>query len=91
MSKKLMLLLLLCSGLFASDLCKVSTDKIDKLYSSMIIDLRNHDDDSLAMNFASFKFWLDSGIVYCNKPISDMLLKQKSELYPRIQNILKGK
>lgn len=88
--KKILLLLLLCSGLFASDLCKVSTDKIDKLYSSMIIDLRNYDDDSLAMNFASYKFWLDSGIVYCDKPISDILLKQKSEVYPKIQNILKG-
>lgn len=87
--KKIFLLLFLCGSLFANSLCKASIDKIDKLYSLMIIDLANNDNNSLSINFTSYKIWLDFGIVYCDKEMSDILLKQKSELYPKIKNILK--
>lgn len=86
--KKIFLLLLLCSWVFANDLCDYSSNKINKIYESIFIDLKNNDKTSMSMNFISLKTWVDFGIIYCDGAMANKLLQSKRDIFPKIQNFL---
>jgi len=54
--KKIFLLLIFSTVLFANNLCNVSKIKVDKIMEIMIIDLKNNDIDSLQVNYETFIF-----------------------------------
>lgn len=85
--KKIFLLLLLCSGLFANDLCTKSKDKANRSMEIMIIDIKNRDINSLRVNYEYFKAWIDMAIMNCDDE-SDFLLDTKSKMAVSIGSVL---
>lgn len=86
--KKIFLLLLLSSGLFANSLCTVSISKVDKSIEIMIIDLKNNDIDSLRVNYETFKVWVNMAIMNCDGAMHYFLLDIKSKMAVDIGGIL---
>lgn len=86
--KKILLLLLLCSGLFANNLCTVSRSKVDKSIEIMIIDLKNNDINSLRVNYEYFKVWIDMAIMNCDGAMYYFLLDTKSKMAVSIGSAL---
>ena len=72
--KKIFLLLLLCSGLFADKYCDLAKSNVNKTMDLMIIDVKNNDKLSLQMNFSAFKVLINNGVMVCQgKDYKDML------------------
>lgn len=86
--KKILLLLLLCSGLFANSLCTVSKSKVDKSIEIMLIDLKNNDIDSLKVNYETFKVWVDMGIMNCDGAMYHFLLDTKVKITASVGSVL---
>lgn len=86
--KKIFLVLLLCSGLFANSLCILSKNKVDKSIEIMLVDFKNNDIDSLRVNYEYFKVWIDMAIMNCDGAMYYFLLDTKSKMAVSIGSVL---
>lgn len=86
--KKIFLVLLLCSGLFANSLCILSKNKVDKSIEIMLVDFKNNDIDSLRVNYEYFKVWIDMAIMNCDGAMYHFLLDTKSKMAVSIGSVL---
>lgn len=89
--KKILLLLLLISNLFANDLCSISKNKMNRTMDLMIIDVTNNDYTSLRINFEAFKVWTNMGIMNCDGKDYQKINETKTMLTKQIGDFLNGK
>lgn len=87
--KKIFALLLLCSGLFATDLCELAKDRVLKTMDLMLVDIHSRDDVSLNTDYALFTFWVNQGVVNCSGADYKQLLETKKVINENVKLILK--
>lgn len=89
--KKLILLVGLSVGLFASDaMCVLYGDKAIKGIRLVTADLKNNDIQGARNNLVSTKIWLDAAIMECNGESYEIFMDYKTRILPKVENILKG-
>lgn len=86
--KKIFLLLLLCSGLFADKYCDLAKSNVNKTMELMIIDVKNNDKLSLQMNFSVFKVWVNDGAMVCQGKDYKDVLDTKEEVTKSVSGFL---
>ena len=87
--KKALLLLLLCSGLFARDICSVAMEKVSKSMDLMLLDLKSGDKYSLNVNYAEFTVWVNYGAMNCSGDNYKFLLETKEIINENLKGLIK--
>lgn len=86
--KKIIIICLLASGLFANDVCSLANDKVNKLLDVMKLDVRNSDMESLERNYYHYKIWIDTAIVNCPSVATKDLLEIKEKVNKAVKGLL---
>lgn len=75
--KKIIIICLLASGLFASDICLFASKQVTKSLKILNSDLENKDYESFSINYESFKLYVDMAILNCGEEDTEHYLGLK--------------